>query len=488
MKWNKLIFGTLIAGSLLVVQSCSKIDNFKDLNNNPNLTTEPNTAALLSNVLAGFGNHVWGNTITIVGGLYCQYFSETQYTEASRYATPTTNWDGYYSGGMNDLQNIIDFNASNPAKAGANGDNANQVAIARILKAYYYWILTDTWGDLPYFDALKGNGTIKYDAQELVYKDIIKEITEAVNQFVTPTVTLKGDILYNGDLSKWKKFGNSLRMLMALQLSKKYPAAGGYAEVEFNKARNHAAGYISSNAENASLAFPGGVFNHPLYTYYYITQRFDYAMSKTISDYMNANGDNRRFAYGSSTLGFPYGFDRPDALAWQNTPANSNWSWVLAASVRQPSSPVVILSAADIDLARAEAAQMGWTSEVVATMYANGIRNSWQQWGVYNATDFNSYMALSAISLGAGNIMQKINTQQWMAFYPNGTRGWANWRRTGTPVLAVAPNNNNLPIPRRFPYGPNEPQLNPTNYATAAATYAMGGVANSQNAKVWWDQ
>jgi hypothetical protein len=278
-----------------------------------------------------------------------------------------------------------------------------------------------------------------------------------------------------------------MRSLMALQLSKKYPAAGGYAATEFNNAINASGGVIESNSDNASLVFPGGVFNHPLYTYYFITLRLDYALSQTISDNMNGNADNRRFAYGETTVGFPYGLDRPDALTWQAS--NGNWSKVLHPSVRQPNSPIVLIGAANVWLARAEARQLGWTSESsVATMYSTGIQRSWEQWGVYNASDFAAYMALAAVNLGSGSVNQKINMQQWLAFYPNGTRGWANWRRTGFPVLAVAPNNNNLPIPRRFAYGPNEPQLNPTNYATVAAQYTVGGVPNSQYAMIWCDQ
>ena len=76
----KIIYGTVIATSLLVVQSCTKFENFGDTNQNPNATTEPITSALLTNVLSGLGNTVWGNGGTIAGGLYCQYFSETQYT------------------------------------------------------------------------------------------------------------------------------------------------------------------------------------------------------------------------------------------------------------------------------------------------------------------------------------------------------------------------------------------------------------------------
>jgi hypothetical protein len=485
MKSNKLIFGAFLLAGVLTFQACSKIEKFGNINSNPNATTEPNTGALLTNALSGLGNTVWGNGITINGGLYCQYFSETQYTEASRYATINADWDGYYAGAMYDLQNIINYNLSNPGAASANGNNENQIAIARILKAYFYWILTDSYGDLPYFNALKGDGNTVYDPQEQIYPDLIKEISEAVDQFVTPTINIRGDILMGGNIDKWKKFGNSLRLLMALQLTKKFPAAGGYAANQFNAALNHPAGVIESNSDNATLNFPGGVFNHPLYSYYNITLRFDYAMSETMANFLNPNNDARRNVYGSSTKGFPYGLTRDNALSW--TSANPDWAMILHGSVRQPNSPVVIIGAANVYLARAEAAQRGWTSESASAMYSLGIQRSWEQWGVYNATAFANYMASPSISLGTGNALTKINTQQWVAFYPYGTRGWSNWRRTGVPTLTQPPGVS-LPVPRRFPYGPRESQTNLANYLQAAGRYTVAGVPNSQDGRMWWDQ
>src|SRR5690606_39754774 len=126
---------------------------------------------------------LWGNAYTTNGALYAQYMSETQYTEASRYAVPTINWTGTYTGPLLDLQNTIDYNsnAETAAAAAVNGSNANQIATARILKAYIYWVLTDSYGDIPYFEALKGDGALAYDNQSEIYPDLIKELKEAVD-------------------------------------------------------------------------------------------------------------------------------------------------------------------------------------------------------------------------------------------------------------------------------------------------------------------
>jgi len=481
MKYMKIIYLTVIAASLMVVQSCTKLENFGDTNQNPNNATEPITSALLTNVLSQLGNTIFINGIATSGALYAQYATETQYTEASRYTKPVWNMDGYYSGPMYDLQNIINYNSNSETapKAVANGSNANQIATARILLAYYYWIMTDTWGDIPYTEALKGNGLIKYDKQSDVYPALIKELKEAVAQFDGGN-PMSGDILYNGNIANWKKFANSMRLLMALRMSKINPTL---AQTEFNSALS--AGVIQSNSENATLVAPGGVYNHWGYQYYFITQRDDYAVSKTLMDYLNT-GDMRVNAYGSSNIGFPYGLTRDNAVAYAN--ANPNYARILNPSKRTPTSPMVIMSASWIYLARAEAAQRGWTNEIVTGpngMYQLGVQRSWEEWGQSTAT-LSTYLAQPAYDITGGNALQKIQLQQWIAFFPNGTQGWANWRRTGVPALTPAPGQS-AQIVRRVPYGPNDYNFNLANATEAGARYTVGGTADSQDAKVWWD-
>ena len=209
---NKLV---ALALSSVVLFGCSKsIDDFGDMNVNPNSTPIPVTSALLTNVLSGIG----GTASAITPGYYCQYFAQTQYTDESRYTPPQSDFDGFYSGALYDLQNIINVNSDAKYKdlAALNGSNANQIAIARILKAYYFWIVTDYWGDVPYSQSLKGNSDIAYDKQSAIYPALIAELKAATAQFNVGT-PVKGDIIYNGNTTKWIKFANSLRMMMALR-------------------------------------------------------------------------------------------------------------------------------------------------------------------------------------------------------------------------------------------------------------------------------
>jgi len=466
-----------LGAAMLLLGSCKKgFDDFGNLNTNPNATSTPVTSALLTNVESQLGANVWGNAYTINGALYAQYVSETQYTDASRYATPTTNEDGWYAGPLYDLQNIINVN-SDPETAdyaALNGSNANQIATARILKAYYFWLLTDAWGDIPYFDALQSKSDVAYDPQSEIYPDLLKELKEAVAQFDAGP-TFNGDILFDGDIASWKMFANSIRALIALRMSEVDPATG---KTEFAAAI--AAGVIESNADNASLAYPGDNYRNPIYDYYNVTKRFDYAISKTMTDFLTAHNDPRIALYGSSSKGFPYGLTRDDAIAWSD--ANADFGFLLGFTATPADMPFEIITAGQMDLARAEAASLGWTAESAPAFFASGITKEMNRWGITNTSAIATYVAQFGVPT-----YQDIVEQRWLAHYPDGNQAWAIWRKTGYPVLSPAPGSGKQ-IPLRLPYGPNDIAYNPQFYADAAARYTVAGVANSQDAPVWWDK
>jgi len=472
---NKLV---ALALSSVVLFGCSKsIDDFGDMNVNPNSTPIPVTSALLTNVLSGIG----GTAAGITPGYYCQYFSQTQYTDESRYTPPQADFDGYYSGQLYDLQNIINVNSDPKYKdlAALSGSNANQIAIARILKAYYYWNVTDYWGDVPYSQALKGNSDIAYDKQSAIYPALIAELKAAVAQFDAGT-TVKGDVIYSGSTAKWTKFANSLRMMMALRLSKVDPATG---KAEFAAALATGS-YIDVAADNFTVNYPGGAFSNPWYNNY--LTRKDQGVSNVITAMQATNADPRAAAFGSSTVGIPYGLTRDLASAFIG--ANPSWAYVLASAKRAANSPVIVLSAAQLKFARAEAAKLGWTSESAATLYANGVKENMTDWGVFTQAAYDAYML--KVALNGTDDLKLINTEAYLAFYPNGFQGWCNWRRSGFPVLTPTAYAANVSkqIPRRYMYGTREYATNSKNVTAAAAGYTGADGVNSSDAKVWWDK
>jgi hypothetical protein len=476
LNFKNMVWSLGVCTFLLV--GCSKaINDFGDINNNPNATTTPITSALLARTLSEISFNVWGNGINVSGGYYCQYLSQTQYTDNSRYATQNLNWDGYYNVSLYDLQSIINVN-SDPATsaiAAQFGSNNNQIAIARILKAYYFMLLTDAYGDLPYFGALKGESLVTYDKQEVIYPDLIKELKAAVAQF-DGGLTVQGDIMYSGNTTKWKKFANSLVAIISLRMSKANPTLG---KAEFAAAI--ASGVIEANTDNASINFPGGNFVNPIFNEYAQVQRFDVAVSKTVTDKLTGLNDPRISVYASNSNGFPYGLTRSDDIAWSN--ANPNFAWLYAFKSTPSTMPMYIITAGQVYLARAEAAKLGWTTESATSMYNNGVTAEMNRWGITNAGSIASYLAQPSVALdGTAADNAKIGEQRWLSYFPDGNQGWAEWRRTGYPTLIPAPGTTL--IPRRFPYGQNEALYNTANYNTAAATYNN----NSQDAKVWWDK
>ncbi len=141
------------------------------------------------------------------------------------------------------------------------------------------------------------------------------------------------------------------------------------------------------------------------------------------------------------------------------------------------------MTASRVWLARAEAAERGWTTEVASTAYNNGIDLSFTQLGL---TTPGSYKTQPSVALGTDNL-RKIATQQFIEAFPDGTEGWSVWRKTGFPVLTPSPNPSDLEhtsIPVRYTYGARQLSLNPGGVATAAANQGP----DKQETKVWWDQ
>ncbi|MBK9532714.1 MAG: SusD/RagB family nutrient-binding outer membrane lipoprotein [Chitinophagaceae bacterium] len=493
--------------SVILGTGCAKISEFGDTNNNPNGITNPPPSALLTNV----GSQMGGFASNLRRAVYAQYIAENQYTEVSLYALPLLEMSGTYSGPLNDLQTIINVN-SNPATAGAasaDGSNANQIAIARILKAYIYWTVTDAWGDIPYSEALLGaaNLTPKFDKQEDVYFGMISELKQAAASFDVGT-PIKGDILYGGNTASWKRLANSMRMMMAMRMSQRYPAAGGLAAVEFADAATADGGYITDNSQNFKIAYPGGAYQNPWYLTY--LTRDDYASSKTMGDVLNGLGDTRSTVYGTNSVMFPYGLTRDLAVAYGNSVGNGQ-SRVLAVSKRLENSPVSIIPASLVLLASAEAKERGWIpggSGSAELDYNAAITASFNEWGVAmpggyltGTANFNAGVGVPG-SIGAeaapydnfraasGNLqdaatpnkLSRIALQRWVCAFPNGQEGWAEQRRTGVPNLKTTRFNTG-PFVTRYVYGNTDYGLNNAN--TLAAAASIGG--DNQDTKVWWD-
>lgn len=486
MKYNKYIW--LMAIGLIALSGCSKLKDFGDTNISPTLVESPSTRSLLTNAQQNMTGLFSGADFTSV--LLAQYISEGPYVTASGSGygglTAGVAYGGFYSNSLIQFKTIIDFNTAGTKEAdpGANGSKNNQIAVARIMKAFFFWKLTDRWGDLPYSQALQGNNNItpKFDKQEDIYKDIFKELKEAAAQ-IDAGLGVQGDVLLNGDMVAWKRFAATQRLIMALRMSKVYPGATELAATEFKAALPDA---ISSNAQNITYKYISGDPNNynPWYNNYSISLRNDYAISLPLVTLMTANSvtDPRLAKYGeplankgNAVVGLQYG---------RTTAINIVGAFSrLGDAFRQQNTPAPIFTYAQVAFAKAEAAKRGWITGGEAsaeTYYNDGIDASLAQNGVADAT----YKTQTGILYNAATGYQQIATQRYIATFPDGFEAWAEYRRTGYPALVPGPNTTVAAVPRRVSYPASDKQNNFDNYT---AVVAQQGADNTLT-RMWWDK
>ncbi|HUS02022.1 MAG TPA: SusD/RagB family nutrient-binding outer membrane lipoprotein [Chitinophagaceae bacterium] len=472
-KINQITY--ILLATLLIVGSCKKFDG--SLNVDPNRATKASGTQLIANAERSLPDI----SSSPFGVHYPQHLSNTSFTENSRYATVNFNFNGWYTGPLMDLETVI-----NSTTLDANeGPVVNQVAVAKILKAYIFWFLTDRWGDLPYSEALKGKDdfTPRYDKQSDIYNSLFKLLDEANAAIITGNI--KNDIMYNGDINKWKRFGNTIHMLMGLRLSKVDPAKGA---AEFNKSINN--GILTSNTDNFAYPHLAEAANENFwYTQMNRMGRLWYAVSKPLVDTMQSSADPRLPVFANTAtsgansgkyVGLDYG------LTSTVTPTNYS---LLGDKLRLQNAPVYLVTYAQALFARAEAAKLGWITggdAVAKTNYESAITNSILQW-TGSTTGATTYIAQPKVLYNPAEAIKQIAVQRWIHLFLNGYEAWAEWRRTGYPVLIAAPGANGNQIPRREAYPTIERSNNTENYNAAVTSFPYGG-ADDLNTRVWWDK
>jgi hypothetical protein len=284
-------------------------------------------------------------------------------------------------------------------------------------------------------------------------------------------------------MGKWKRLGNTIHLLMALRLSKVDAVKGA---AEFNKALTN--GIMAANTDN--FAYPH-LAEQPNENFWYnqFTRlgRNWYAVSKPLVDYMKPLDDPRLPVFANkNTAGNYVGLDY--GLPGSTTVVINNFS-LLGSGIRQQNSPVYLVTYAQALFAKAEAAKLGWITggDVTAkTNYDLAIEQSILQWTGSNAT-VAAYLAKPEVTYDPVNAIKQIATQRWVHLFLNGYEAWAEWRRTGYPVLVAAPGANGDKIPRREGYPLQERANNTANYNAAVAAFPYGG-ADDLNTRVWWDK
>lgn len=450
-----------------VALGCSK--DFEDgLNINPSLPSEATGTQLIANASL----YLPGLSASPQGEFMAQYLGETQYVGASLYPEGGTSFYGLYQGPLMNLESVI----TSEDLTAIDGPVANQKAVASILKAYFFWTMTDRWGDIPYSQALQGIDNISpvYDTQESIYNSLFELLKSANAMMVEGSID--NDIVYGGNMDKWRKMGNTVRMLMALRLSEVDPAK---AEQEFNAAL--AAGIMESNSDNLAYNYLADA-NNQNYWYGQVveTNREWWALTETLMDEMLPVNDPRLPVYGQPTrntgewVGMEFG---------QEANIGTEEFSLMGPAIYAQDATVHLVTYAQALFAQAEAAQRGWISGSAEDYYNQAIEASLLQWT--GSTDsVESFLTQPEIAFDPERAMEQIATQRYVHLFMHGYEAWAEWRRTGYPDNLVAPMGKE--VPTRLGYPDDEVFNNEANYREAL-TRQFGG-EDSLYGNVWWDQ
>jgi hypothetical protein len=417
-------------------------------------------------------------------------------------------WPTYYRNVIRNTHDIIVGLKTNTLRQ-------NLYHMARIFQAYAFMILTDTYGEIPYTDAGKGYDEAvlfpKYETQQFIYTDIIKELTEATAALNAATATESGDILYAGNIAQWKKFGYSLLLRAGMRLSKIDPvkaAATVTAAVT--------GGVITANADNAYVRQTsdyqqpiGNTLNGSEAANFYLTKPFVDSLKKYNDPrlpaiavrYVGATSGptqttaNQNFTIASQ-IGMPMGFNNQTVVAQATADGLASfydYSQVDRRRLVKGASPVFYVTAAQTLLLLAEARERGWiTSSTTKAYYDAAVTAHMQQMVTYDpnsavaAGDITTYLTISN-PFNPLLAMQQIGTQYWIASFLNGPEAFANFRRTGYPALAPNPYPGKEitgPFIRRLTYPTSEISVNTANVQAAIARQG----ADNLETRIWWDK
>ena len=463
------------------LQSC---DKFKDTNTNPNSPTDVNPDLLLNNVLyaitgdeATIGNGTYDMFVGgDMGGCWAQHWSKTQYNNEERFIPRGALIRGFW----NTMYFRVLINADNMYKLSVTRDNKNLQGIAMVLKAYGFAMLTDCYGDIPFSEALQAEADVlkpKYDKQEDVYTGILKLLDDASGLLgAGGDVPSASDFMYNGDVTKWKKFANSLKFRCLMRIVDKKPSVA--SQLQALAAAN---GMFSSNSDEAKYSYVIATPN-PIYNTIIGSNRIEYRVGKPMVDKLSALNDPRLAVYASKApatntyVGKPAGYLDPSTAGYNNTNTSG-----LGAFYLEKTLPAYLMSYAQLQLLMAEARQKGYIStSTTQAYYEEGIKASLTFNGV--SSSVATYLAEPLVAFNAINPLPQIQLQEWLALFGQGVEAWTEWRRTKVPALSLPVDAATTAIPSRYTYPDNEPSINKANYDAVVASQGPDLLTT----KVWW--
>ncbi|MGN6354474.1 MAG: SusD/RagB family nutrient-binding outer membrane lipoprotein [Parafilimonas sp.] len=502
----------IIIFGLITLTACTK--KFDEINTDPT-TFSSLTPATIPNAFAKaeyqgiYGDPgIYQLARNLFVDLWSQYYATIDPGVSPDRYVQRKDWEFYqwlsmYSSAYPTLKQVIDATENKDIPANA---------VAKVWKVYIFHSNTDFYGPVPYFQAGSGQFSIPYDAQKDIYYDMFKVLDTAVTALKTADASAKpfgdNDLIYHGDVTKWLKLANTLRLRLALRISFVEPDK---AKEEAEKAV--ADGVMTSNDDNAMMdvatASPNGLN--------LMSPWGGFRMSASMESYLKGFSDPRMPVYFSPAPddneyhGIRNGLSVAQLAGANPGGAGNNisnigpgWNPDLAASNK-----LTVMYSAEAYFLRAEGALNGWNMGGTAKeLYEKGITNSMQQWGISNAA-IQTYLQSTSLPAKPGDYMnspavsdipvkfsddpekqrQQIATQKWLALFPDGIEAWAEVRRTGYPQLYPVVNSDNPDVPsseiiKRFTFIDLEYESN--KQAVQNALPLLNG-PDKNNTPVWWD-
>ncbi len=437
---------------VIFLSSCDKwIDT--EINIDPDSPADVPMNLLLPSIEQSIGYNMLGNNAVRTNNIWMQLFDgvdRQSFTEARYQLTPAdvnNLWNSMYTGMFMDAKVFI-----NKAEAEESLHNSG---VGKVLIATTLGMGTDLFGDMPFSDAFRGGENVltpAFDSQQEIYATIFRYLDEAVTELgaANDPVGIGGDVIYNGNAGKWIKAAGSIKARHKLQLSK---VNGNTAYTEALAAANTG---FTSNADDFEVPFESANQN-PIFQF--VEQRGDIRMGKTLYDMMEAQDDPR----------IPFYFDDP--ASGGSAPGSENGNASLPGNYNaSEDSPTVLMSYAELKFIQAECYFMLGQSANAQTAFEAAVAAS-----VLRVTGSANTAWLAANINGTALTLQKIIEQKYIALYST-NQPYADWRRTGFPVLGLADGAKLNEIPRRFPYAQSEITYNGANVPAVVITD-----------RLWWD-
>jgi len=460
----------LVGLSLILIASCTK--NFDEINTNPNYPDR----APLTNVFAYVIQNLsakFGTTEMEYAASYVGHVTKGTYTDVANYVTSPSSsiWSGVYRATVSNANFVI----SGAEKEG----NQNLQAAATILKIYGLQLVVDIYGKVPYTEAgLGSEGLVhpKYDSEEFIYNDFLTQLDKANDMLVDDASAGflgDGDVLYEGDILKWKKFCNSLHLRVAIRMSN---VDEGKAKAEIAKILGDPAKYpiFESNKDNAILTYPGEDWIEP-WTARHSSIGDDW-IAKPIVDVLLDYNDPRIAYYATPKSDGTY-----EGLAVGES-LDKLYSRVNDRFIKNPTGSVFFLKYSEVEFIKAEAALRGFVNLNAKDAYEAAITASCKEYDISD-DDISSY--LQGAKVAFNNDLTQIYMQKWISLFRQSWEAWAEMRRTDVPALPPAVNTAHLGhnrVPFRFSYPDSEKKLNSANIPPD-----VNEVDYYWGYQIWWD-